>query len=82
MGAMVLRSAGVVDQCHSDNIDIENVRRRSWRILWRGRLSARAKGPLRRAFVRRIGNQRVSRGRFALVLSDSLEQQRAAVRSF
>ena len=88
LGAMVLRYAGVVNQCHSDNIGIENVGPRSWKILWRRRRSARAKWSLRPTLGSSVCNQTVCENttrrtmRFALVLSDSLEQQRAAVRSF
>ena len=64
-GTGVLRFAKVVDQCHSDNIDFENVEGRSWRQLWRGKCAAGAKGSLLPTIGGSIGNQRVSCGQFA-----------------
>ena len=79
-------------QYHADNNNLENVRRRSWSKLWPGKSAPGAKGALLSTFGGSIGNGfRVDSlrendssypVRFALVLSDSLEKQRAAVRSF
>ena len=64
-GTVVLRSARVVHQCHSDNIDLENIGSRSWRQLWRGKCAAGAEGSLLSSFRGSIGNQGVSCGQFA-----------------
>ena len=92
-GTVVLRSVRVVDQCHSDIIDLENVgvalgdncgeenalqeqRDRCSRLLE----VALAINGFRADSLREHDSSNSMR--FALVFSDSMEQQRAAVRSF